>query len=93
VALRALQTEQIDQILIQELLTSRLSSFFGLAALVLACIGLHGLLSHEVARRTREVGIRTALDAQRRDLLRLRGLTSAAGYQSGSFTGTDWHSD
>ena len=65
------QTEQIDQILFQERLMSRLSSFFGALALVLACIGLYGLLSYEVARRTREIGIRMTLGAQRRDLLRL----------------------
>ncbi len=65
------QTEQIDQILFQERLMARLSSFFGALALVLACIGLYGLLSYEVARRTRELGIRAALGAQRRDLLRL----------------------
>jgi ABC-type antimicrobial peptide transport system permease subunit len=65
------QTEQIDQILFQERLMARLSSFFGALALVLACIGLYGLLSYEVARRTREIGIRMTLGAQRRDLLRL----------------------
>jgi predicted permease len=65
------QTEQIDQILFQERLMARLSSFFGALALVLASIGLYGLLSYEVARRTHELGIRMALGAQRRDLLRL----------------------
>ena len=65
------QTEQVDQILYQERLMSRLSSFFAVLALVLACIGLYGLLAYEVARRTREIGIRMALGAQQRDLLRL----------------------
>jgi predicted permease len=65
------QTEQIDQTLYQERLMSQLSSFFALLALVLACIGLYGLLAYEVARRTREIGIRMALGAQPRDLLRL----------------------
>lgn len=38
---------------------------------MLACIGLYGLLSYEVARRTGELGIRMALGAQRRELMRL----------------------
>jgi predicted permease len=65
------QTDQIEQTLYQERLMSRLFGFFALLALVLACIGLFGLLSYEVARRTRELGIRMALGAQKRDLLRL----------------------
>jgi predicted permease len=65
------QTEQIEESLFQERVMARLSSFFGVLASVLACIGLYGLISYDVARRTKEVGIRMALGAERNDVLLL----------------------
>ena len=77
------EAEQIDRSLFQERLIARLSSFFGGLSLLLACIGLYGLLSYEVARRTREIGVRMAMGARPSDVLRFivgQGIAlSAAG--------------
>jgi putative ABC transport system permease protein len=60
---------QVDQSLIQERMVATLSGFFGLLALLLACVGLYGVMSYNVARRTSEIGIRMALGANRSDMI------------------------
>jgi ABC-type antimicrobial peptide transport system permease subunit len=63
------QNEQVDELLLQERMFAKLSSFFGLLALLLACVGICGMLSYTVVRRTGEIGIRMALGAHRGDIL------------------------
>jgi predicted permease len=89
VPLRDIKTgsEQIDSDIIQDRLVATLAGVFGGLALLLAAIGLYGVIAYVVARRTREIGIRLALGADRgrvlwlvmRDAVLLVGVGAAIG--------------
>lgn len=77
----------VDESLLQERLLSLLASLFGGLAALLAAIGLYGIVSFTVIRRTREIGVRIAMGAQRkavlwlilRDTVRLAGMGIVLG--------------
>ena len=58
-----------DELFVTERATAALSALFAALALLLTCVGLYGLISYTVTRRTNEIGIRTALGAQRKNIL------------------------
>ncbi|SPE38678.1 Permease [Candidatus Sulfopaludibacter sp. SbA6] len=61
--------EQIDRRLVTQRLIADLSAFFGSLALLMAAIGLYGVMSYSMTRRTSEIGIRMALGASQRSVL------------------------
>ena len=65
------QTVEIDQTINQEIVFAKLCTGFAILALLIACVGLYGTISYNVARRTGEIGIRMALGAQRPAVVRM----------------------
>ena len=79
--------QQVEMSLVRERMLALLATFFAALALILACIGLYGVMAYRVVRRTREIGIRIAIGARQgsviwmmvRETLLLVGIGAALG--------------
>ena len=65
------QAAQIDQTISQERTFANLCTYFAILAVIITCVGLYGMTAYAVARRTSEIGIRMALGAERRRIVRM----------------------
>jgi predicted permease len=74
------QQEQIDASMQQERIIAALTTSFGILALILACVGVYGVMAYSVAQRTTEIGIRMALGSLPRQVLTM--VLSEAGWIS-----------
>ena len=63
--------DQVNQSTLNERMMATLGGFFGVLALIVACLGIFGILAFQVSRRINEIGIRMALGAARGDIVAL----------------------
>jgi ABC-type antimicrobial peptide transport system permease subunit len=61
----------VDQTIVNERILATLGGFFGLLALIIACLGMFGMMAFQVSRRVNELGVRMALGAQRSAIVAL----------------------
>jgi predicted permease len=87
----AVEVERLDRrvtgLLRERVVTQRILAGFGLAALLLVCLGIYGLVSHAASQRTREMAVRAALGARQTGLLRLMLVAAGRVIAAGTAVG------